>query len=301
MKMTDAGIELVVCGSSARGMPTFAAWEAEVLEHTLDYVDYISIHTYFNNRDDDTLKYLSRPDETNDFIKAVVATCDHTAAKLKSPKQINLSFDEWNVWYHSTQQDRDIEPWISPRPINEDIYNMEDVLVVGGMLNTLLNNADRVKIACIAQTVNVIAPIMTVKGGDAWAQTTYYPFEQVSKYGRGTVLRQQVESQGYDLVNRKNVPWLSSSCVLNDDGCLTLFAINRHPDEPMDLRVILESFEPRNVLWFERMSHSDPKATNSAVNPLNVVPTRSDRAEIVDGTLVAHLEPLSWNVIRISD
>jgi len=300
MKMTDASIELVVCGSSAQRMPTFASWESEVLEHTYPYVEYLSIHTYYANRDGDTLKFLSRSDQMNDFIKAVVATCDYVKAKKKTAKQINLSFDEWNVWYHSNEQDREIEEWTTPRAIIEDVYNMEDLLLVGSMLITLLNNADRVKIACIAQTVNVIAPIMTEKNGQAWAQTIFYPFEQASKYGRGTVLSQVIESASYDLVDRSNVPYLTSSTVLDEDGTVTLFAVNRHLDEDMELVLELHGMGLNQILSFTQVSHPDIKATNSAENPHNVAPLEATDAHIANSILKATLRPLSWNVIRLA-
>jgi len=300
MKMTDASIELVVCGSSAQRMPTFASWESEVLEHTYPYVEYLSIHTYYANRDGDTLKFLSRSDQMNDFIKAVVATCDYVKAKKKTAKQINLSFDEWNVWYHSNEQDREIEEWTAPRAIIEDVYNMEDLLLVGSMLITLLNNADRVKIACIAQTVNVIAPIMTEKNGQAWAQTIFYPFEQASKYGRGTVLSQVIESASYDLVDRSNVPYLTSSTVLDEDGTVTLFAVNRHLDEDMELVLELHGMGLNQILSFTQVSHPDIKAINSAENPHNVVPLEATDAHIANSILKATLRPLSWNVIRLA-
>lgn len=98
------------------------------------------------------------------FIGSVVAICDYVKAKRRSSKTINLSFDEWNVWFHSNGADRRVEPWSVAPPLLEDIYTMEDALLVGSMLLSLLRRSDRVKIACLAQLVNVIAPIMTVTG-----------------------------------------------------------------------------------------------------------------------------------------
>ena len=89
------------------------------------------------------------------------------------------------MWFHSREKDKEVAPWTIAPPLLEDIYTFEDALLVGLMLITLLKHADRVKIACLAQLVNVIAPIMTRQGGGAWRQTIFYPFMHASNYGRG--------------------------------------------------------------------------------------------------------------------
>ena len=183
MKWTDPSIELVACGSSGRGMATFPAWESTVLEHTYEHVEYISLHTYYGNRTGDTPTFLARSLDMDRFIETVAATCDHVQAHKRSKKRLYLSFDEWNVWYHSNTADKAMEPWQVAPPLLEDVYNFEDALVVGCMLISLLKHADRVKMACLAQLVNVIAPIMTDNNGPAWCQTIYYPFQQAACFG----------------------------------------------------------------------------------------------------------------------
>ena len=163
MRWVDPSLELVICGSSGSGMPTFAEWEATVLDLTYEHVDYLSLHTYYGNRDDDTPNFLARSLDMDRFIHSVIAICDYIKAKKRSKKTINLSFDEWNVWYHSNEADRWIDPWSIAPPQLEDIYTMEDALLVGSMLMSLMRRADRVKIGCLAQLINVIAPIMTEK------------------------------------------------------------------------------------------------------------------------------------------
>ncbi len=299
MKWTDPSIELVACGSSGRGMATFGAWEAEVLRHTFEHVEYISIHTYYANADDDTPAYLARPDEMGRFIEEVVAACDHVAACRRSPRRIMLSFDEWNVWFHSHGSEKDIPDWSFAPPLLEDVYTMEDALVVGGMLITLLNHCDRVRVACLAQLVNVIAPIMAPPDGPAWRQTIFYPFAHASAHGRGTVLRQAVECPGYDTAERKGVPCLASACVLGREG-LSLFAVNRSLEEPMDLTVELRAMDELSVADWTAMSHDDLKATNCAERPDAVVPQTAEGARVEGARLRATLEPASWNVIRLA-
>ncbi len=191
MRWIDPSIELAACGSSGRTMPTFGTWEDVVLEHCFDHVEYISLHTYLNNYAGDTAAFLASPDLMDAFIEEVVAIADAVAARRRSGKRIMLSFDEWNVWYRTRRgrQQRVKEGWPVAPPILEEVYTMADALTFGGACIALLNHADRVKAACLAQLVNVIAPIMTATGGPAWRQTIFFPFAQISNLGRGRVLR----------------------------------------------------------------------------------------------------------------
>jgi len=303
MKWTDPSLELVVCGSSGRGMPTFGAWEAEVLDHTFDHVEYLSIHTYYGNQSGDTPSFLAKPDEMGDFIEEAAACCDYAAARRRSRKRIMLSFDEWNVWFHSHTGGKHIPDWSIAPPIVQDAYTMEDALVVGGMLITLLNHCDRVKVACLAQVVNVIAPIMTCAGGSAWRQTTFYPFAHASAHGRGTVLRQLVTSSTYDAAERPQVPFLKSACVLDGKGGLTVFAVNRSLDDRLELSADLRGLGRLRLHEWTSMSHRDLQAINTAQAPDTVKPKTARRAagaRVTRGELRAVLKPASWNVIRLS-
>lgn len=186
MKQIDPSIELVLCGSSSTGMPTFPEWENTALSWAYDSVDYISLHQYYGNRFNDTANFLAQSDDMDHFIRTVIATCDFVKAKKRAKKNINLSFDEWNVWFHADATDADTmknRPWQIAPHLLEDHYDFEDALLVGLMLITLMKHSDRVKMACMAQLVNVIAPIMTEENGPAWCQTIYYPLLHASKYG----------------------------------------------------------------------------------------------------------------------
>lgn len=299
MKWMDPSIELIACGSSFQGMPEFAKWEEQVLTECFNQVDYISLHSYFGNHDKDTPLFLSKPDSMGEFIRKVASTCDFVSAKLKSKKKINISFDEWNVWFHTNDKDKKIPEWICPRPLLEDVYTMEDALVVGGILISLLNNADRVKMACIAQTVNVIAPIMTAKGGPSWRQTIFYPFMHASKYGRGTVLRQAVESPEYAHKEGKS-PYLYSAVVLSENQKeIAIFALNRSVDKEMELSVDLSSFGDISLIEWLVMQDSNLKSSNTLKIQNKVVPSISKDAIVKNGVLKAGLGKASWNVIMI--
>jgi alpha-N-arabinofuranosidase len=176
---------------------------------------------------------------------------------------------------------------------------MEDALVVGCMLITLLKNADRVKVACLAQLVNVIAPIMTEKNGAAWRQTIFYPFAQVSKYGRGTVLRGPVTSERYDSKEYTDVPYLETVSVHNEERSeLTIFAVNRNLTEPLNLTATLAGFDRYRPLEHSVMRHDNLKAVNSAKGEA-VQPARQTGEKLDAGMLEVTLQPASWNVIRL--
>jgi len=300
MKWVDPTIELVACGSSNKSMPTFGTWEAEVLDHTYEHIDYISLHQYYGNFDGNTAHFLANSVGMDQFIQSVISTCDRAKARKRSQKSINLSFDEWNVWYHSQEADRLIPAWsVAPHQL-EDVYNMEDALLVGCMLITLLRHADRVKIACLAQLVNVIAPIMTSSGGLAWRQTIFYPFRDTSLFGRGRALDLRPQSPMYDDSEFGSVPYLETMGILSEGSdSLVIFAVNRSLDEAMELTADLQNLSGYQVIEHRCLSHPDTKAVNNADKPNKVHPRQLEGAICVDAQLKAMLPPASWNVIRL--
>ncbi len=233
------------------------------------------------------------------FINTVIGICDYIKAKKRSKKTIHLSFDEWNVWYHSHEATAKQVPWQVAPPILEDVYTFEDALVVGCMLISLLKRADRVKIECIAQLVNVIAPIMTRTGGGVWRQTIYYPYLHASLYGRGYALIPVIDSPVYDTKEFSGVPYLEAMATANDETDeLTIFAVNRDLEEPLILEGRVGNFEGYRVVEHITLTHPDLKATNTEDNPDNVAPKNNGDAKLEGSLLTATLPKASWNVIR---
>ncbi|HVP18581.1 MAG TPA: alpha-N-arabinofuranosidase [Spirochaetia bacterium] len=299
MRWVDPGIELVACGSSFPKMPTFPDYDATVLDHVYDHVDYVSLHSYYGNQENDTANFLAKSLEMDSYIGSVVAACDLTRARKRSRKQVNLSFDEWNVWYHSLEADRRIAPWTIAPSQGEDRYTFEDALLVGCLLITLMRHADRVKVACIAQLVNVIAPIMTATGGPAWRQTTFYPFLHASQFGRGTALQTIVSSPKYDSRDFTDVPLLESVAVHNAGrGELSIFAVNRGRDVDLALECDLRGFGTFTGVSHTVMVNRDLKAVNTAAAQ-PVAPREAAGAVLEKGRLRAMLPALSWNVFRV--
>ena len=315
MKWIDPGIELAACGSAGRNMPTFGAWEDTALQHTFEHVEYISLHTYINNYAGDTPALLASPDLMDSFIEEVVAIADSVAARAHSTKRIMMSFDEWNVWYRTrrNRQERVKPNWPVAPEILEEIYSMEDALAFGGACISLLNHADRVKVACLAQLVNVIAPIMTETGGPAWRQTIFHPFAQMSRFGRGRVLRAQIDSPTYSATYfdprgatplyfpLPSVPYLKLAAVEDPmTGALTLFALNRNLEEPMSLDVALRGFGKPVLGEALQLHHRSLKATNTKDKPNRVTPTALKEVKLGADRMQAALAPASWNMIRLN-
>ncbi|MBQ7660877.1 MAG: alpha-N-arabinofuranosidase [Clostridia bacterium] len=294
MKRVDNTIKLVACGGT--GYSRAGEWEYKMLDYTYPYVEYVSMHSYFKNPDNNPAAYMSKLDEVDDYINGVVATCDAVKLKKKSNKVIHISYDEWNVWEHSIENDRarrDADRWTSARHQLEDVYTFEDALMIGGMLMILQNHCDRVKMACLAQLVNVIAPIMTEKGGKAWTQTIYHPFFYASNYGNGKTLRPCIESETYDVENgRTGVSYLVSSVIYNEEaGEVIVFALNRALDEDMELTVDLDGFTGCKLTEHIELYNDDLKAVNDRdtqrVAPANVKIGKKIR-----------LKKHSWNMLR---
>ncbi|MDR1279981.1 MAG: alpha-N-arabinofuranosidase [Opitutaceae bacterium] len=300
MKRVDPDIELVACGSSHRGMPTFAEWERLVLEETYDNIDYISLHSYYGNQDGDVDSFLASSMNFDTFIRDVVAICNYVKARKRGKKDIHLSFDEWNVWYHSREADKKLAPWqIAPDQL-ADVYDLADALVVGSLLNSLIRHSDRVKIACYAQLVNVIAPIMTANDGGAWRQTIFYPIQHTSHYGRGVALMPVVEADHFSTRKFDDVPRLDTSAVWDDtNGYVTLFALNRDRAKPMALSVDLRSFGECRVAEHIVLTGDDLAAVNTRADPDRIKPRTVSGGHVDGGILSATLPNQSWNVLRV--
>ncbi len=297
MRLIDPSIELVACGSSNEDMPTFGAWEAQVLDEAYDVVDYVSLHAYFGQKGGDRVGFLGSAERMDRFIEGVIATADHIGAKRRSRKKLKLAFDEWNLWH---QQDDSAPPeWqVAPRLI-EDEYTTEDAVVLGNLLMSLLRHGDRVDAACLAQLVNVIAPIRSEPGVPAWRQTIFHPFALTARYAQGQVLR--VEPSGPTLHSENEGDVAAVDVVATHDpetGDLTVIAVNRDDAQAGDLQLRLAGTDlvvEEHVV----LGGTDLQATNTQAEPDRVTP-RTSTDHVLDGTrLSVKLPPVSWTMIRL--
>ncbi|HKT57200.1 MAG TPA: alpha-N-arabinofuranosidase [Microbacterium sp.] len=303
MKMADKDLELVVCGSSGSGMPTFGEWERVVLEHAYDHVDYVSCHAYYQERGGDLGSFLASALDMQYFIDTVVATADHVGDKRKSKKRIQLSFDEWNIWYldeHQASDEVNDEWRVAPRQL-EDVYSVADAVVLGDLLMTLIRNCDRVTAASLAQLVNVIAPIMTEPGGDAWRQTTFFPFSVTSRLAQGSALRTHVTSDTYETAVHGAAPVLDALATFDETtGTGAVFLVNRSTSEPLEVTVDAACLGASRVAEAVTLADADPYAKNTMTDQTRVGLVPNDSAAIAHGTVTVTLPPVSWTAIALA-
>ena len=300
MRQVDPSISLVACGSSGRQMPTFGSWEATVLAETYDVADYVSMHAYYQQHGADRDSFLACATDMDGFIDAVIATADHVRAVGRHKKKLMISFDEWNVWYQSRFAGEKNLPLQTQPALIEDVYSVTDAVVVGNLLISLLRHADRVKIGCLAQLVNVIAPIMTAPGGAAWRQASYWPFALTARYGRGTVLQVVTTAPTHETDLYGSVALLDAVAVQPSPDEVVLFAVNRSQDSPLALDVDLRSMPGLTSAVHTCLSDDDPDAVNTAAEPDRVGTRRRDDPKLDGGRIQAVLPPLSWNMIQLS-
>jgi alpha-N-arabinofuranosidase len=295
MKDTDKSIEVVACGSCGTSMPTYMEWDRKVLEHLGDLADYISLHRYVGNKDNDTPEYLAVSSAIDLQIEEMDAVCRFVQAKRRSNKRAYLCFDEWNVWYKNMQMDG--ESKFAPHLI-EEIYNLEDALVVSGFLQSFIRHADVVKIANLAQIVNVIAPILT-QGDRALVQSIFYPFEMVSKRREGISLRVALDGPSYAGRGRAPVPYIDASAIL-DGHKLKLFLTNRHADEAAEVRVAVADRAMVSLENAEILTGPDAKAANSFENGQVIKAESFEGISVKAGRARCELPPLSFVAMTLN-
>ena len=237
------------------------------------------------------------------FIDTVVATADHVGHKKRSKKKMQVSFDEWNVWYLKEHQEREAaaagdREWSYAPRLLEDVYSVADAVVVGNLLMTLLKHSDRVTSASLAQLVNVIAPIMTEPGGPAWRQTTFFPFSITSRLASGEVIRPVIEAPAYDTARH------GAACVIDavataDDGRAAVFLVNRDLTQTARVTVDVRSLGCTRVAEALTLADADVYAKNTLAEQDRVKPAANASAALADGILAIELPPVSWTAIAL--
>ena len=292
MRRLDPDIELVVCGSSNERMATFGSWDAEVLEHVYDVVDYIAVHAYFDPEGAPRAAYLASARTMDKIIEDIGAVCDRVAGRRKRPRTVKICFDEWNVWRQSRFPGQEKLPWAEAPRLIEDEYTVEDAVVVGSLLMSLLRHSDRLAAACQAQLVNVIAPIRSEPDMPAWRQTIFYPFALTARHARGNVLAVEPSTPRW----RLGSPDVDLAVTHNpEDGAITVFAMNRHRSESARLEIRMPAGD-RVVREHLVIGGGGLRTTNSKARPNRVAPRASSDHSVDRGHVTVALPPVSWTV-----
>ncbi len=312
IRKVDPDVKLIACGSSNTILDTYLVWDREVLEQCFDQVDGISLHNYYGNTPEltgnNSARYLAMNLDMERQIHEIAAVCDYVQGTLKSPKRLWLSFDEWNVWYRARGgRFADGQRTVAPHLL-EEVYNLEDALLVGGFLNSLLRQSDRVRVACLAQLVNVIAPLVTNETS-VLRQSIYYPYAWALKYARGKVLDLLVESETYpihaeglraDFARNDEVPYVDVTATIDpENGRLCLFILNRDLETDRELVVEFRDPTPKQVLTCETLTGSDLKAVNTFAQPGQVAP-RTLSAPAASSQMTFKLPARSYSVAQLT-
>ncbi len=316
MRVIDPSVKLIACGSSGPFMPTYIEWDRQVLEECYNYVDGISLHRYFGNSEEtggDSSKYLALNLAMDRQIEEIIDVCDMVRGLKRTNKQLFLSFDEWNVWYRARSGDA-VDGHRKPAPhLLEEPYNLEDALLVGGLINSLLRHSDRVKVACLAQLVNVIAPIMTNENG-VLLQPIFYPYSWALHNARGNVLSvyqegptyevphlgRPIEAGGAAMSGLGRVPFLDVAATYDSaGGTASLFILNRDLQKPRELEIDWQGLTPTKVLSAQVITGPDLKATNTFDAPKRVVPQDLE-PPAVRKSMTVKLPAHSYTAIKVA-
>ncbi|MCQ2537236.1 MAG: alpha-L-arabinofuranosidase [Lachnospiraceae bacterium] len=329
-KWVDASIETVVCGSSAPFMAHFPEWDETVLTECYESVDYISVHHYHIAPPGDLKSLLGGSVYYEDFINTEVAMLDLVAAKLRTPKKVMISFDEYasmmrplreprpGYGYHNMVEDHyKFDPnrqYILHDPDNMKHFqfpggDMVHALTLGGTQLAFLRHADRVKIACYTSGIGALC---ASDHDHVWKSASYYVLTQLMKYGHGVSLQVAVDCERFDIpgyaiddnsqyTGKKNLPYIDSAAAYDEEsGDFTLFVINRHETDAMPLELDMSAFEGFKLDKHIELYSDDFEAKNSYEEPDKVVPHDSKAAKLEGGRFVTEVKPLSWNVIHFS-
>lgn len=295
MRWHDPDLKLVLCGSSNTDMPTYPEWDRVALEHCWDVVDYLSLHYYATNDDGDTPSFLAMAAQFERHIDTLAGLLRFVKAKLRSTHEVCLSWDEWNVWYKNREMDGG---WREAPHLIEEVYNLEDALVVAQWMSVFLRRCDVLKIACLAQMVNVIAPILTTRDG-LLKQSIFYPFALFSAHAAGVALQPQVFAPQYETKRYGPMPLLDVSASYDEErGAGAVFLVNRSQSQALQTEVRWQGRAPAQVTAITQLSGDDPKAANSFARPDLLVPRELPGGPVVDGGYTVSLPPLSFTVLR---
>ncbi len=294
MRGLDRSIELVACGSSGRGMSTYLTYDRTVLEYCWNDIHYVSAHRYSDNRRDDTAWFLAEGVEIERIIQDYAGLFDYVRGMKRADKRVYLSFDEWNVWYKAMEMDG---AWTKAPHLIEEVYNLEDALVCAQYLNAFVRRADIVKVACIAQIVNVIGPLLTRKDG-LLVQSIYFPLALMSEHVAGKSLRTALDVPTYQAGERGETPVLDVSACLADDGALGVFIVNRSQTDAVTLDVKLADAVVTQVVGVDVLSGADPKAANSWEDPNAVAPVAGSAAVTEAGGVSVEVPALGFVALR---
>jgi alpha-N-arabinofuranosidase len=289
MKWTDPSVQLIAAGSSNFGPGSdWTGWNRTVLEFLRRHADFLSLHRYVGNPDNDYYDFLASSLDLDDKIETAEGTIRAALSGEPRTRKIHIAFDEWNVWYRARGSQQ------RGRRILEERYNLEDALVVATFLNSFVNHARIVKIANMAQLVNVIAPIFSNEKG-LFLQTIYHPLQLFASNTKGKALELYVDGPRYKSKRFDGIPYLDTSAAY-DNGTLVVNVVNRHKDQPVEADLLLEDKRFSGPVEVSEVNGPDIKSENNFDSAPVLAVERSTSAE--GGTLRFRFAPHSFTMLK---
>ncbi len=300
MHLHDPSISLVSCGSSNNRMPTYPEWDRVVLENCWEVVDYHSMHHYANNHDDDTASFLALSADFEEFVDTLSGVLRYVKAKTRSKHDVYLQWDEWNVWYKAHLSQHTHGEWTQAPHLIEEVYNLEDALVVAQWMNVFLRKSDVLKVACLAQIVNVIAPILTTRDA-LLKQSIYYPFMLFSKLAAGTALDATVSAPMYNTKKFGDMPLIDVSASYDEaNSAAAVFIVNRSQTESLPVELYWQDRAPKAIKAVHQVAGTDPKAANSYDHPNRITAVKVDAPPLDGSSVTLSLPPLSFTAVEVA-
>lgn len=295
MKWMDPSIQTILCGSSNDRMPTYPEWDRVALEEAWEQVDYLSMHYYAGNRENDTPSFLASALQFEHFVDTLEGVLRYVKAKRRSSHDVYLSWDEWQVWYKGDPLEGN---WTEAPHLAEEIYNLEDALVVAQWLNVFLRKSHVLKIACVAQIVNVISWLHT-RGDALLTQTSFYPFQLVSNLAHGHALDALVKAPLVETKKYGPAPVIDVSASLDAaSGEGAIFIVNRSQTDSVLIDIVWQDGRSTAISKAWQLAGSDPKAANTWANPNAITAQAIAAPSIAGGRGAVEVPPLSFTVLK---
>jgi alpha-N-arabinofuranosidase len=296
MRGLDPSIELIAAGSSGRQMETYLEWDRTVLETCWDDIEFISAHRYSSNAANNTPEFLAEGVVIDSILDDYAGLIAYVKGVKQSDHDVHVSFDEWNVWYKERGGVAQDGKWDTSPALLEEVYNLEDALVCAQYMNSFIRRADVVKVACLAQLVNVIAAVLTRTDG-MLKQSIYYPFALYSKHATGISLTPAVHGDTYDAGERSEVEFIDASASFDEaSGELALFIVNRSVDQDSTVTIDLSDRTITGAGTVQILTGDHPKLANTWEQPENVVPS-TGTSQLENGVLTIDVPKLGMAVV----
>lgn len=296
MKLQDPTIKTVLCGSSNYRMPTYPEWDRTALEIAWEHMDYLSMHYYAGNPENDTASYLASSVLFERFVDTLEGTLRYVKARRRSQHDIYLSWDEWQVWYKGDPVQGN---WAEAPHLAEETYNLEDALVVAQWLNVFLRKSHVLKMACVAQIVNTISWLHTRPDG-LLKHPSYYVFKLVSNLARGEALDVHAKAPELETRQHETVPALDVSASYDAEaGQGAVFLVNRSQSEAVVTDLVWQDGQAIRIEQAWQLAGNDPKAINTWEAPERIIAKTIPLPAIDAGRATLQLPPLSFTVLTV--